>query len=77
MTFTKGVQITVRVVTMAGAGIVLGNIIKMSTPASAHIVTKVLTGIGGFVLTSMVADSAADYAVKQVDELLESVKSLE
>jgi hypothetical protein len=58
-----------------GVGSIVGNAIKQTTPANAHIVKRISIGIGGFVLSSMISAKASKYATDQIDETVEKIKS--
>lgn len=59
-----------------GAGAIVGNTIKQSTPADAKKYTRVAIGIGGFVLSSAVGSWAAQYANDQIDGTIEQLSEL-
>lgn len=62
-----------------GAGAVVGNAIKASTPANLKLIQRIGIGVGGFVLSSMVGAQAAKFANEQIDgavEDLQEIKSL-
>lgn len=56
-------------VVSAGAGAVVGNAIKASTPEDIKNLNKVLVAIGGFALTGMVGEMASKYTAEQIDQL--------
>lgn len=56
----------------AGAGTIVGNAIKASTPADVKTVNKVLIAVGGFALTGMVGEMASKYATDSIDEVAEA-----
>lgn len=70
----KTVKTIVSVIVGASAGAVVGNIIKTTTPADVKVIGKVLTSIGGLVLSSIAGDMASDYCTKKIDEAVESVE---
>lgn len=53
----------------AGAGAIVGNAIKMSTPADVKTIGKVLIAVGGFALSGMVGEAASKYTSDSIDEL--------
>lgn len=59
----------------AGAGAIVGNTVKMSTPADAKIINKICIGVGSVVLSSMVGDMAAKYTADTIDETAENIKN--
>jgi len=57
-----------------GAGAVVGNAIKATTPDNLKIVSKVLVGIGGVVLASVAGDAAATYIDREIKNMATSFK---
>lgn len=49
-----------------GAGAVVGNAIKATTPSDMKKITKVLVGVGGIVISSIAGDMAAKYIEDQI-----------
>lgn len=73
MTIVKGV---VDLAVSAGAGAVVGNAIKMSTPADAKKIQKISIAVGGFVLSGLVGAQASKYATEQIDTTLAQIKEV-
>lgn len=73
MTIVKSV---VDLAVSAGAGAVVGNAIKQSTPANAKLVQKISIGVGGFVLSGLVGAQASKYATEQIDTTIEQIKAV-
>lgn len=69
------VKIGVEAVVATGAGAVVGNILKISTPENINRTQKILLGVGGFVLTSMVGDAAGKWVGHSIDEVATAVKN--
>lgn len=61
-------------VVSAGAGAIVSNAIKASTPANAKIIQKISIGIGGFVLSNMIGDMATKYANDNIDTAVNTFK---
>lgn len=53
----------------AGVGTVISNAVRTTLPANSSTITKTLTNIGGFVLSGMVANSAAEYLTSEFDSI--------
>lgn len=60
-------------ITSASTGIVVSNVIRHNTPKDLKPYERVLTRVGDFVVSGVIADLAANYVEKQINELL-SVK---
>lgn len=55
-------------VASVGASTVVGNLIIMNTPANISTYSKVLVGIGKFVLAGIAAEKASEYSQQQFDK---------
>lgn len=64
----------VGLVASAGAGTVVGNAIKATTPARLTTINKVLVGAGGVALSGAVGDIVGKYATKQIEEIAGAFK---
>jgi hypothetical protein len=62
------------IATSVGAGAVVGNAIKATTPANLKPVSKVLIGIGGIALSSIAGDLAATYIENQIQGIADSAR---
>lgn len=62
-------------VAASGAGAVVGNAVKASTPANLKTINKVLIGVGGFVLSSMVADQASKHVKTVITDNVDAIKT--
>lgn len=58
----------------AGTGMIVGNLVKATTPTSTILVKKIAIGAGAFVLSSMVADLTTQYLSDQIDDVVEKVR---
>lgn len=66
----------VDLVVSIGVSSVVGNAIKMTTDPESKLPKKIAIGIGGFVLSHMVADMAAKYSGEKIDSMAESVNKI-
>jgi mannitol-specific phosphotransferase system IIBC component len=55
-------------------GAVVSNVIVATTPKNLTTINRIAVGIGGFVLSSMVADAASEYVKNQIDEISNEFK---
>lgn len=62
------------IIVSMGAGAVVTNAIKSTTPADIKTFQKVTIGVGGLVLSSMVGEMASNYTSSKLDESVETVK---
>ncbi len=51
-----------------GVGVVVGNVIKTTTPATLNLAQKIGVGVGSFVLCHMFGDMAARYTTQTIFE---------
>lgn len=70
MTWESIGRFAVRAVATGTVGQVVNNVVKATLPENAGRIAKASAQIGGFIISSMVGDAAADYAAEQVDKLL-------
>lgn len=61
--------------TSLGAGAVVGNAIKASTPLSLNRVQKVFVTIGAVTLSSVAGDLAANYIENQIQEVVDGFRA--
>lgn len=73
--FETAKQIFGLVVT-AGVGVIIGNIVKSTTPTSMNLIKKACAGVGAFVLTDMVGDMAVKYANGEIDEAVSLIEEM-
>jgi hypothetical protein len=68
-------QIVTFVVSM-GAGSVVGNAIKASTPQTAKLITKIGIGIGGVTLSSLAGSMAAKQTIESINTTIADIKGI-
>lgn len=73
MTIVKGI---VDLAVSAGAGAVVGNAIKQSTPADVKTINKISLAVGGFVLSGLVGAHASKFATDQIDSTIAQIKEV-
>lgn len=59
-----------------GAGAVVGNAVKLTTPLTVTPLNKALIMVGSVTLSSLVGGQAAKHAVGQVNETVSQLKAL-
>lgn len=64
---------TVGLATSLGAGAVVGNAIKATTPDNMKLAQKILVGIGGITLSSIAGDVASRYMEAQIQAVADGV----
>ena len=57
-----------------GAGAVVTNLVKSTTPVGTNPIMKVAVGIGSMVISNMVGDAASKYVKRNVEELSDELK---
>lgn len=57
-----------------GVGIIVANLIKFTTPSDIGKIAKSLTIVGGFILTGLTGDAAAQYTENEIDKAVDMVK---
>jgi hypothetical protein len=77
MNWIKLIRASAIFVTSASVGAVVSNAVKATTPSNLKTLNQVMVGIGGFIISSMVADAACVYIEKQIDEAIKLVNKEE
>ncbi len=70
------IKLSVGMVASIGAGAIVGNIIKVTTPSTTTKLMKLVIGLGGLVLTGIVGDAASTYVDKTVDDMVNTVNDV-
>lgn len=73
LNLTKSVT---EIMVSVGVGSIVGNAIKVGTPAGTHIIKRACIAVGGFVLSSMISDKASKYASEAIDETVDKIKNI-
>ena len=66
----------VAAIVSTGAGAVVGNAIKQSTPTDLVVYKKIAIGVGGFVLSAAAGQQASKYVSEQIDSTLTQIQEL-
>ena len=66
----------VKLISSAGAGVVVQNGIMATTPRIIKPLNRVLVRIGSYAVSGVVASKAGEYAGEQFDELIDKTKEL-
>lgn len=61
------VKLVIRVIASASVGSVVGNVVKATTPENLSMANKVMTSIGGFILSSMISEMGANYVMQTIE----------
>ena len=64
------------VIASVAVGVVVHHIIGATTPAGTNKIQKVLVGVGGMVLSSMIGEKASEHAEVMIDKTVEQVKTI-
>lgn len=59
-----------------GAGVIVGNLVKATTPDDLGKVQKVLVGIGGYTISAVLGDLSAKYVNDQIDGYAERLNEI-
>lgn len=51
----------------AGVGVIVGNLVRATTPLESSRVTKILVTVGGYGLTGVLGDLSGKYVANQID----------
>lgn len=75
MTKLEMIKAGAQIVTSIGVGIIVGNAVKMSSPAGRNILKNVCVGVGGMVLSDMVSSKACEHVETKIDAVAEQLKT--
>lgn len=64
------------IIASVAVGVVVHNIIGSTMPVSTNKINKVLVGVGGMVLSSMIGEKASEHAEVMIDKTVEQVKGI-
>lgn len=59
-----------------GAGAIVGNAVKATTPAEINTLNKVTIAAGSFALSGLVGAAASKYTAKQIDDTVTQIQAL-
>lgn len=71
LTIVKGITTTI---VSIGAGAVVENAIKATTPADIRNAKRIALAVGGFAISSMVAEAATGYVKEKIDDVVTAFK---
>lgn len=60
----------------AGVGVIVGNLVRATTPVESSRITKILVTIGGYGLTGVLGDLSGKYVANQIDTYGNKFKDL-
>lgn len=69
----KGVS---ELVVSAGAGVVVGNLVRATTPYDLSKFQKVMVGVGGYAIGAVLGDLSAKYVSAQIDGYAERISEI-
>lgn len=61
------VKLVIRMIARTSVGTVVNNVVKATTPENLSMANKVMTQVGGFILSSMVSEAGANYVMKTIE----------
>lgn len=67
MTKMELIKAAGELVVSVGVSMIVGNVIKATTPSNINIIKKVCIGAGGLVLGNIASDAATEYVEKRFD----------
>lgn len=60
----------------SGAGAIVGNTVKLTTPSDVKLVSKITIAAGSLALSGLVSDVASKYTEAEIEKAVEQVKNL-
>lgn len=74
MTKLEMVKAGAQIVVSIGVGIVVGNVVKVSSPAGRNVLKNICVGAAGLVLSDMVSDKACSHVETKIDDVVNQLK---
>lgn len=74
MTKLEMVKAGAQIVVSIGVGIVVGNVVKASSPAGRNVLKNICVGAAGLVLSDMVSDKACSHVETKIDAVADQLK---
>lgn len=69
-------KVAVSAVASMSVGAVVTNVVKATTPANVSTANKILTVVGGFVLSSMVGAAASTFVTHELNQIFPEKKAV-
>ena len=74
MTKLEMVKAGAQIVVSIGVGLVVGNVVKLSSPAEQNVLKNICVGAAGLVLSDMVNDKACSHVETKIDDVANRLK---
>lgn len=74
MTKLEMVKAGTQIVVSTGVGIVVGNVVKASSPPGRNVLKNICVGAAGLVLSDMVSDKACSHVETKIDDVANQLK---
>ena len=74
MTKLEMVKAGAQIVVSIGVGIVVWNVVKVSSPAGRNVLKNICVGAAGLVLSDMVSDKACSHVETKIDDVANQLK---
>lgn len=74
MNWSKVGKVVVRALTQSSVSQVVMNAVEFTTPATAHPASKLLSKLGGFIISSMISDHAVVYVMGELESVVNNNK---
>ena len=75
MTKLEMVKAGAQIVVSIGVGVVVGNVVKLSSPAGRNVLKNICVGAAGLVLSDMISDQACTHVETKIDAVAEQLKT--
>ena len=74
MTKLEMVKAGAQIVVSIGVGVVVGNVVKLSSPAGRNVLKNICVGAAGLVLSDMISDQACSHVETNIDDVANQLK---
>lgn len=74
MTKLEMVEAGAQIVVSIGVGVVVGNVVKINSPAGRNVLKNLCVGAAGLVLSDMISDQACNHVETKIDAVADQLK---
>lgn len=76
MSWVRNAKTVIGFVISVGVSGIIKNIVRETTPKGTKPIGRAFIAVGGFVLSTMIATKAVDYAFNEIDSIVNKVEDL-
>lgn len=74
MTKLEMVKAGAQIIVSIGVGVIVGNVVKISSPAGRNVLKNICVGAAGLVLSDMISDQTCNHVETKIDAVADQLK---